>query len=63
MSLPPWDMRRQPRLLCIAAVLACALSAAGQLPLEPKHDSGQNVTAAFEGWYKNPDGSFGILIG
>ncbi len=37
--------------------------AAQQLPLEPKHDSGQNVTAAFEGWYKNPDGSFNILLG
>jgi hypothetical protein len=49
--------------LSIAIVLAVALSAAEQLPLEPKHDSGQSVTAAFEGWYKNPDGSFGILLG
>ena len=37
--------------------------AAEQLPSEPKHDSGQNVTAAFEGWYKNPDGTFSILLG
>jgi len=36
---------------------------ADQLPLEPKHDSGQSVTAAFEGWYKNPDGTFSILLG
>jgi hypothetical protein len=42
---------------------AVALSAAEQLPLEPKHDSGQNVTAAYEGWYKNPDGTFSILLG
>jgi hypothetical protein len=49
--------------LCIAISLAGALLAAEQLPLEPKHDSGQNVTAAFEGWYKNPDGSFSILLG
>src|SRR5579863_5571026 len=34
-----------------------------QLPSEPKHDSGQSVTAAFEGWYKNPDGTFSILLG
>jgi len=51
-------------LLCVAAILAaCALYVAEQLPLEPKHDSGQNVTAAFEGWYKNPDGTFSILLG
>jgi hypothetical protein len=47
----------------IAMVLAGALSAAGQLPLEPKHDSSQSVTAAFEGWYGNPDGSFNLLLG
>src|ERR1700685_3856234 len=37
--------------------------ASPQLPLEPKHDSGQGVTGAFEGWYKNPDGTCNILIG
>src|SRR5580704_13856612 len=30
---------------------------------EPPHDSGQGITAAFEGWYPNPDGSNTILIG
>jgi hypothetical protein len=39
------------------------VQAAEQLPDEPKHDSGQSVTAAFEGWYKNPDGTFNILLG
>jgi hypothetical protein len=34
-----------------------------QLPLEPLHDSGQSVTGAFEGWFKNPDGTYSILIG
>ncbi len=34
-----------------------------QLPLEPLHDSGQSVTPAFEGWFRNPDGSFSILWG
>src|SRR5579863_8210904 len=46
----------------VLAGVTVALAAA-QLPLEPKHDSGQSVTAAFEGWYKNPDGSFSILLG
>ena len=44
-------------------LLSAALFGAEQLPLEPKHDSGQSVTGAFEGWYKNPDGTFNILIG
>src|SRR5216683_3306446 len=35
----------------------------GQLPMEPLHTAGQSVTAAFEGWFKNPDGSFSILFG
>jgi hypothetical protein len=36
----------------------------GELPgVEPLHDSGQDVTPGFEGWYKNPDGTFNILFG
>jgi hypothetical protein len=35
----------------------------GQLPMEPLHTSGQNVTAAYEGWFKNPDGSYSLLFG
>ena len=35
----------------------------GQLPMEPLHTSGQNVTAAYEGWFKNDDGSFSMLFG
>jgi hypothetical protein len=34
-----------------------------QLPLEPVRDSGQSVTAAYEGWFKNPDGTYSLLIG
>ena len=51
------------RTLFIAGFVAICALAAEQLPLEPKHDSGQNVTAAFEGWFKNPDGRFSILLG
>src|SRR4029453_1213073 len=40
------------------------LYAQGQLPgVEPLHDSGQDVTPAFEGWYKNADGTFDLLFG
>ena len=33
------------------------------LPAEPPHQSGVGVTGAFEGWFKNPDGSFSMLLG
>jgi hypothetical protein len=49
----------------VTAFLA-AFSAQAQtttLPLEPQRDSGQSVTGAFEGWFKNPDGSFSMLVG
>src|SRR4029077_7957840 len=32
------------------------------LPLEPNRDTGASVTGAFEGWYKNTDGTFSILV-
>ena len=31
--------------------------------MEPAHNSGQSVTGAYEGWFKNPDGSFSLLFG
>jgi hypothetical protein len=40
-----------------------ALVRAQGLPAEPRHDSGQGVTGAFEGWFKNQDGSFSLLFG
>jgi hypothetical protein len=49
--------------LTLACALAVAATWAAQLPLEPTHNSGQSVTAAYEGWYHNPDGSFSLLIG
>ena len=47
-----------------AAAVFCAAFACGQsLPLEPPHNSGVGVTGAFEGWFKNADGSFSLLLG
>ena len=54
------------RLSAFALVAGIALSAtlAGQpLPLAPPRDAGQSVTAAFEGWYQNPDGTYTLLVG
>jgi len=53
-------------LLGIGAIVvgsALARPSAGQLPLSPTKASGQTVSPAFEGWYKNPDGSFSISFG
>ena len=52
----------------LAAVLAFDGSAAAQpprapLPLEPGGSRGEAIFPAFEGWYRNADGSFTILLG
>jgi hypothetical protein len=33
------------------------------LPLAPGRASGQTVTPAFEGWYRNPDGTYSLSFG
>jgi hypothetical protein len=49
---------------CATLLLLGASLAGGQrLPLEPLRNSGQGVTAAYEGWFRNPDGTFSILFG
>ena len=55
--------RRFKRFLIIAALAAGAAPAMCQLPLGPPHETGASITGAFEGWYKNPDGSFSFLLG
>jgi hypothetical protein len=45
------------------AWMAGAQPAAQQLAMEPLKDSGSNIYPAFEGWYKNDDGTFTLLIG
>lgn len=65
-------LRSSVTALCLSILLASLLlvcqalplnGQSGQLPMEPLHDSGQSVTAAYEGWFKNPDGSFSMLFG
>ena len=54
-------------ILLASLVLVCEMlplnGQSGQLPMEPLHESGQSVSAAYEGWFKNPDGSFSMLFG
>jgi hypothetical protein len=55
---------RSAWIFSISAVSLAALSHAfAQLPLEPQRESGQSVSPAFEGWFKNADGTFTLLVG
>ena len=53
--------------LIAAFVAGCVVLAAAQqpsvLPMGPQRERGASVTPAFEGWYKNDDGTFTLLIG
>jgi hypothetical protein len=50
------------RLPLFVLVLIAAPSGA-QEPLAPIRASGQTVTPVFEGWYRNPDGTYSISFG
>jgi hypothetical protein len=59
---------RPPVVLFMAIVLTVAVgvSAASQQTIQPApipHDSGQGVAPAFEGWYRNADGTFTLSFG
>ena len=47
----------------LALLLLISVARAQQLPLEPLRESGQSVTPAYEGWYRNPDGTITLLAG
>ena len=54
----------RPRLIVSLGLMAfLPRITTAQLPLAPLARSGQTVTPAFEGWYRNPDGSFSISFG
>src|SRR5262249_57180565 len=47
----------------LSAVVFSAALRAQTLPLEPAHETGASITGAFEGWFKNADGTFSLLLG
>jgi hypothetical protein len=56
-------MQSSPRTLAVAvAALVWAVPARGQ-SLAPIRPSGQTVTPVYEGWYRNPDGTFSLSFG
>jgi hypothetical protein len=62
MGLPMRFQRPAVISLCIV-ILAGVWALAAQLPMEPTRDSGASITGALEGWYKNNDGTYSILVG
>ena len=60
-------MMREHSLTVLAVLMAAGMvtpyPAFAQLPLAPAARSGQSVTPAYEGWYRNPDGSFSLSFG
>ena len=49
--------------LVLALLVAPHVAAQTPTPLAPVRASGQAVTPAFEGWYRNPDGSYSLSFG
>src|SRR5262249_35488796 len=50
-------------LVAIAGVARTPPVAGQGLQREPRRDSGASVTGAFEGWFRNPDGTSSLLLG
>src|SRR5687768_15969225 len=46
-----------------AALVTLAVPATSQEMLAPIRATGQTVTPVFEGWYRNPDGTYSISFG
>src|SRR6059036_1037582 len=63
---------RAPLQACLVAATALAIvvvvprdvgRADQQLPLDATHETGQSVTPAYEGWFRNADGTISLLVG
>ena len=50
-------------LLATGVVLPEQTAWGQSLPLEPGHVAGDSVSPAFEGWFRNPDGTVNLLLG
>ena len=51
------------RFISVFLFASGGLAGAQSLPFEPAREAGNGVTGAFEGWFKNPDGTFSLLLG
>ncbi len=53
----------QRMLMACAAAALIALAAAPAADAQIRYDRGQNVAPVFEGWERNPDGTFSMVFG
>jgi len=58
-----WLFGGSGAVITLASAMWVWAQAPPQLPLDPVHTSGQNITPAYEGWYQLPDGTFNLLVG
>jgi hypothetical protein len=63
----PWGLMRQRLFVLSVGLALIAIGVArpidAQLPLASIKSSGQTVTPVYEGWYRNPDGTFSLSFG
>src|SRR5262249_11380501 len=50
-------------MIAIAVVVRTLPVSSQGLQREPRRDSGASVTGAFEGWFRNADGTYSLLLG
>src|SRR6185369_3277825 len=69
-GLRAWQFRQSPKPearslkpFSLLAGLALALLLASPLGAQTRYAKGQDVVPAFEGWERNPDGSFNMVFG
>ena len=55
--------RRLVGLIVFFAATSGARAISAQVPLAPAAASGQTANPAFEGWYRNPDGTYSLSFG
>jgi hypothetical protein len=51
------------QLVFFGCAVASPLALPAQKSLEPRSPSGQTITPSFEGWYRNPDGTYSLSFG
>jgi hypothetical protein len=59
------SLARLSAVMILSGLAGGALVAGQQQPLpsEPPRQFGAGITGAYEGWFKNDDGSFSFLVG
>lgn len=62
LSMGAWGMRAC-LMLGLGSLMPLGALGAQQLPLGPVSGTGRTVTPAFEGWYRNADGTFTLSFG